>query len=244
MLEDPRLSSDPDTGRNEKVVMWSYPIIQDGLIYAVDIRNGFYVLRVHGPARQEGPRDRFPRGQLQPGRRAVLRAGRPPAAELPVRTRLARIAPFLVTALILGLPTLDAVGALGPLNDLLALGQGGGQTPGDGADPDRTPAPPLVATPRANCGPGSKPEPDIQGRVPAGSATEGLWCNVTLVAPPRRRRAASRSSATSTRRATSARTTTPRCCSRSTRFNLDATSLGVAVLDMSEPAPTRCRRPR
>jgi hypothetical protein len=24
MLEDPRLSSDPDTGRNEKVVMWSY----------------------------------------------------------------------------------------------------------------------------------------------------------------------------------------------------------------------------
>jgi hypothetical protein len=27
---DPRLSSDPDTGRNEKVVMWSYPIVDDG----------------------------------------------------------------------------------------------------------------------------------------------------------------------------------------------------------------------
>jgi hypothetical protein len=42
--EDPALSSGPD-----HVVMWSYPIIQDGLIYVVDIRNGLYVLRYHGP---------------------------------------------------------------------------------------------------------------------------------------------------------------------------------------------------
>jgi hypothetical protein len=48
MLEDPRLSSDPDTGRNEKVVMWSYPIVKDGLIYVVDLRNGLYVLRYQG----------------------------------------------------------------------------------------------------------------------------------------------------------------------------------------------------
>ena len=48
MLEDPRLSSDPDTGRNEKVVMWSYPIIKDGLIYVVDLRNGLYVLDYEG----------------------------------------------------------------------------------------------------------------------------------------------------------------------------------------------------
>jgi hypothetical protein len=47
-LEDPRLSSDPDTGRNEKVVMWSYPIIKDGLIYVVDLRNGLYVLDYNG----------------------------------------------------------------------------------------------------------------------------------------------------------------------------------------------------
>jgi hypothetical protein len=39
-LEDPRLSSDPDTGMGEKVVMWSYPVIKDGLIYVVDLRNG------------------------------------------------------------------------------------------------------------------------------------------------------------------------------------------------------------
>ena len=53
MLEDPRLSSDPDTGRNEKVVMWSYPIIYNGLIYVVDLRNGLYVLRYSGAFRRE-----------------------------------------------------------------------------------------------------------------------------------------------------------------------------------------------
>jgi hypothetical protein len=47
-LEDPRLSSDPDTGENEKVVMWSYPIVKDGLIYVVDLRNGLYVLEYDG----------------------------------------------------------------------------------------------------------------------------------------------------------------------------------------------------
>ena len=52
-LEDPRLSSDPDTGMNEKVVMWSYPVIQDGLIYVVDLRNGLYVLEYEGPFSDE-----------------------------------------------------------------------------------------------------------------------------------------------------------------------------------------------
>jgi hypothetical protein len=52
-MEDPRLSSDPDTGRHEKVVMWSYPIIKDGLIYVVDLRNGLYILEYDGPFEQE-----------------------------------------------------------------------------------------------------------------------------------------------------------------------------------------------
>jgi hypothetical protein len=51
--EDPRLSSDPDTGMGEKVVMWSYPVIQDGLIYVVDLRNGLYVLEYEGPFSDE-----------------------------------------------------------------------------------------------------------------------------------------------------------------------------------------------
>src|SRR4051812_46100479 len=104
---------------------------------------------------------------------------------------------------------------LSPINDLAALGQGLGQTPDPVAIVKRA-APPLVATPRAKCGPGSKPEPGIQGRVPAGSAANGLWCNVTLLSH-QGTSAASRSCATSTARGTSARSTTPRCSSRSTR---------------------------
>ncbi|HVS28169.1 MAG TPA: hypothetical protein VHE14_01360, partial [Solirubrobacteraceae bacterium] len=65
-------------------------------------------------------------------------------------------------------------------NDLFALGQGFGQTPA------RAPVVlsadiPTKPVPRAQCGPGSHPEPGIQGRVPAGSATDGLTCNTTLV---------------------------------------------------------------
>ena len=67
MLEDPRLSSDPDTGRNEKVVMWSYPIIQDGLIYVVDLRNGLYVLKYDGPFDDEVRRIRFLDGNSNQG---------------------------------------------------------------------------------------------------------------------------------------------------------------------------------
>ena len=29
--------------------MWSYPIIKNGLIYVIDLRNGLYVLRYRGP---------------------------------------------------------------------------------------------------------------------------------------------------------------------------------------------------
>ena len=85
-----------------------------------------------------------------------------------------------VMALLLTPVTAMAQGPFGPLNDLLALGQGGGQTP-DSVPVQKPSAPPMDATPRAQCGPGSKPEPGIQGRVPAGSATDGLWCNVKLL---------------------------------------------------------------
>jgi hypothetical protein len=67
MLEDPRLSSDPDTGRNEKVVMWSYPIIKDGLIYVVDLRNGLYVLEYKGAFQKEVERITFLEGNSNHG---------------------------------------------------------------------------------------------------------------------------------------------------------------------------------
>jgi hypothetical protein len=46
--EDPGLSM----GTN-KVVMWSFPIIKDGLIYVVDLRNGLYILEYTGPRAHE-----------------------------------------------------------------------------------------------------------------------------------------------------------------------------------------------
>lgn len=46
--EDPALSRGPN-----KVVMWSYPIVKDGLIYVVDVRNGLYVLRYTGARAEE-----------------------------------------------------------------------------------------------------------------------------------------------------------------------------------------------
>ena len=48
--EDPGLGG--GTGPN-KVIFWSYPIIKNGLIYIVDIRNGLYVLRYHGAHEEE-----------------------------------------------------------------------------------------------------------------------------------------------------------------------------------------------
>jgi len=67
LLEDGRLSSDADTGRNEKVVMWSYAVVQDGLIYVVDLRNGLYVLQYRGPYKQEVDRIGFLDGNSNQG---------------------------------------------------------------------------------------------------------------------------------------------------------------------------------
>ena len=67
LLEDARLSSDADTGRNEKVVMWSYAVVKDGLIYVVDLRNGLYVLQYRGPYKQEVERIAFLDGNSNQG---------------------------------------------------------------------------------------------------------------------------------------------------------------------------------
>jgi hypothetical protein len=81
-----------------------------------------------------------------------------------------------------GAVTLPIIGGTdNGLNDLAALGQGLGQT-ATRVPTVRRAEPPLLATPRAQCGPGARPEPGIDGRVPAGSGAQGLWCNVTLVA--------------------------------------------------------------
>jgi len=63
-LEDPALSRGPN-----KVVFWSYPIIRNGLIYAIDIRNGLYVLKYTGPHCSRSRWHLLPERQLQPRRR-------------------------------------------------------------------------------------------------------------------------------------------------------------------------------
>src|SRR3954452_2502561 len=93
---------------------------------------------------------------------------------------MGRLALVIVLALLALASPAAAQSPFGPPNDLLALGQGGGDTP------DQTPvvkadSPSFDAVPRAQCGPGSKPEPSVQGRVPAGAAANGLWCNMTML---------------------------------------------------------------
>jgi hypothetical protein len=61
-LEDPSLSRGPD-----KVVVWSFPIIKDGLIYVVDIRNGLYILQYTGKRSQEITRIGFLEGNSNLG---------------------------------------------------------------------------------------------------------------------------------------------------------------------------------
>jgi hypothetical protein len=59
--EDPALTAGPATTVDEllkpdttnpdfktKLALWSYPIIKDGLIYVIDIRNGLFILRYTG----------------------------------------------------------------------------------------------------------------------------------------------------------------------------------------------------
>jgi hypothetical protein len=119
-------------------------------------------------------------------------------------------------------------------NDLFALGQGVGDTP-DPATIQKPPAPPFAAAPRAKCGPGAKPEPDIQGRVPAGSGADGLQCNMALV---------SHQGVSGGFKVFRYIDNAGHECAfydtalvfPANAFNLNASSLGVAVLDMANPA--------
>ncbi|MFL5884678.1 MAG: LVIVD repeat-containing protein [Thermoleophilaceae bacterium] len=96
------------------------------------------------------------------------------------RSRLPEV--LLVAAAAVFLAVGLAQGQLpGPLNDLFAVGQGNGDSPTQ-ATVQQNQEPPFTPTPVQKCGPGSRPEPSVDGRVPAGSADHGgLICNLTLV---------------------------------------------------------------
>ena len=78
--EDPGLSQGPATTVDQllnpdttnpdfktKVVMWSYPIIRNGLIYVIDVRNGLFVLRYTGPHSDEVQAIKFLEGNSNLG---------------------------------------------------------------------------------------------------------------------------------------------------------------------------------
>ena len=65
--EDPALGRGPN-----KTIFWSYPIIKDGLIYVVDVRNGLYILRYTGPHADEVGTIKFLEGNSTLGDAAAL----------------------------------------------------------------------------------------------------------------------------------------------------------------------------
>ncbi len=149
--------------------------------------------------------------------------------------RLWRLIPILIIV-ISNVVVMTASGALplpGPLNDLFAFGQAGGQTPPMVAI-QKPAEPPQTATPLVNCGPGSHPEPGVDGRVPAGTADNGLNCNISMVAHQ-----GSTGGFKTLRYVDDAGHV---CAFYDTALlfptnatALDSSSVGVAVLDMSDP---------
>ena len=133
-----------------------------------------------------------------------------------------------------GAVALPIIGTPTGLNDLGALGQGLGQSPTKLAIVRRA-EPPLLATPRAQCGPGLTSRTRHPGACTGGFGDQGLWCNMTLIS----------------HQGTSGGFKVFRYVDQSGRvcafydtallfptnaINLLGPSLGVTVLDMSDPA--------
>ena len=144
-----------------------------------------------------------------------------------------RLVAVVAGFLLLAAPAAAQTGSINP-NDLLALGEGAGDAP-DPAPIKKAEGAPISVPPRADCGPGSKPEPDVQGRVPAGSATEGLWCNMQLVAHQGVSGGFKVFDYVDSKGHECAFYDTA-LVFPANAFNLNANSLGVAVLDMADPS--------
>jgi hypothetical protein len=154
--------------------------------------------------------------------------------------RRMRIFGALVVVTVAVLGALSAAGAVtipglgGSSNDLGRLGPGLGQMPAKAPVAYRA-EPPLRATPVAPCGPGSRPERSVDGRVPAGTGDHGLWCNLTEV---------SHQGTSGGFKVFRYVDTQGHVCAfydtallfPTNAINAAGASLGVAVLDMSDPA--------
>jgi hypothetical protein len=119
-LEDPALSSGED-----KVVMWSFPIVKEGLIYVVDLRNGLYVLRYRGPHAEEVSSTKFLDGNSNSGDLGRFDAppqGAPPAPGEPAPPGAPPAVPPIPSRSCLPAPLTLAARAIGPfrLSDVRA----------------------------------------------------------------------------------------------------------------------------
>src|SRR5437764_14547317 len=145
-----------------------------------------------------------------------------------------RLHPSLLAGAVAGVglpPAATAQSPVGPLNDLGTILQGLG-TQVATVPVQKPPEPAYDATPApTSCAPGAKPQPSVDGRVPAGSATNGLWCNMTLV---------SHQGESGGFKVFDYVDTAGRECAfydtalvfPINAFNLNSSSIGVAVLDM------------
>ncbi len=95
--EDPALTT---TGN--KVAVWSFPIVKNGRVYVVDIRNGLYVLEYTGPTAERVDRTIFREGNSN------LRERCPVATVTPARLREDRRATLTVQVRLFGQPVENA----------------------------------------------------------------------------------------------------------------------------------------
>ncbi len=114
---------------------------------------------------------------------------------------------------------------------------------GAGSAPAQAPEPPLTPTPRADCGPGSRPETGVQGRVSpddhaSGRASKGFTCNTKLVGSYRKPNAIGTVGGFKVERYVDA--AGHDCAYYDTTLMYPTNALdsegGVNVLDMSDPA--------
>lgn len=63
-------------GTPDKVIMWSFPVVVDGLIYVVDLRNGLYILRYDGELSAPVKATTFLEGNSNVGQVLALQAAR------------------------------------------------------------------------------------------------------------------------------------------------------------------------
>lgn len=63
-------------GTRDKVIMWSFPIVVDGLVYVVDLRNGLYILKYDGELSGAVKSTRFIEGNSNVGQVMALERAR------------------------------------------------------------------------------------------------------------------------------------------------------------------------